>query len=153
MITGRQILHMIASHFGTDGLAGSVYDLADLMAVRLKNDASLESFLTSRDSVLRGMKTDPPEDVKETLFLQQLSESQALKDEISHYHRADKGERDKRYDFLRRSVVRGPQKARREPKGCSQRLRRWATAGLCYASRVRQGRRRTKKGATIPEPR
>ena len=61
--------------------------------------------MTSWDSVLLGMKTEPTDDVKEELFLQQLSGSQALKDEISHYHRAERGERDKSYDFLRRSVV------------------------------------------------
>ena len=58
MIKGRQILFMIYEQFRLSEVAGSLYEIGDLMSVRLKGDA-LEHFLITWDSVVSGMKKMP----------------------------------------------------------------------------------------------
>ena len=107
MVTGRQILHMIYANFKVNEEAGALYDISDLVAVRLKNDGSLEHFLISWDSVIGGMRKEPPAEIVEVLFYQQLkSNSSVLKEEMAHYDRALIGDPDRTYEFLRRTVER-----------------------------------------------
>ena len=105
-IAGRQILFMIYHHYKTNEEAGALYDLADLMAVKWQGDGNLESFLHTWDSVLLGMREEPPEHYLEILFHTQVRNSAVLREEIAHYERARKGHPDRTYAFLTDTVRR-----------------------------------------------
>jgi hypothetical protein len=55
MVSGRQLLWIIYQHFAVDEAAGCLYNITDLMAVRLVDD-QLDSFLHSWDHVLGGVE-------------------------------------------------------------------------------------------------
>ena len=63
MLKGRQILWMIHQHFAISQDAGSLYNIADLMSVRLLND-EIESFLNNWNHVLAGMESSPPKSLR-----------------------------------------------------------------------------------------
>ena len=50
------------------------------------------------------MREEPTLRVKEELFLEQLRQSQVLREEVAHYDRVEKGDPDKTYDFLVESI-------------------------------------------------
>ena len=113
MLRGRQALFIIYEYMRVSELAGALYDLSDLMAVRLNQD-KLESFLNTWESTLTGMKQLPDPNTKEVLFLKQLRRSDSMKVEIAHYDRADVGTPDHSYEFLMNSVKKLIQRRRQE---------------------------------------
>ena len=101
MITGRQALYIIVREYALDEERGSVYDLADLLAVKNpKGDASLEVFIEEWDDVLTSMTEPPEERYKEFLFLEQIKGSTLLAPEVAEYRRAPRGDHRRSYTFL-----------------------------------------------------
>ena len=105
MIRGRQILWMVYQHFRLNQSYGSLYQVSDLMAVRMKGD-SLESFVNTWDSVIAGMHKEPEPEIVENLFYQQIKGHAALREDIAHYDRSPEEHPDHTYDFLRLCVAR-----------------------------------------------
>ena len=104
LIKGRQLLWLVYHHFRLTEEAGGLYDLNDLMAVKLKGDQSLDKFMANWDSVLAGMRAEPPEEVRKVLFYNQVKNSQVLRTQIERYRLADVGHEDKTYTFLVKMV-------------------------------------------------
>jgi hypothetical protein len=96
---------MVYEHYKLNEELGAVYDINDLMAVTLKGDSKLEHFLITWDATLAVIKIPPGRDVYEPLFLNQLRKSQALKEEIAHYDRSERGDANghRSYEVLYRS--------------------------------------------------
>jgi len=94
-----------------------MYDLQDLMATRTKGEA-IESFLTTRDSVLIALKTEQTEEVLRVLFLKQLYKCPSLEEELAHYQRFLDSDPRKSCDYLlqmvRRTLARRRQDAGRQ---------------------------------------
>ena len=103
-LKGRQALLLIYRYFEINEEAGVIYSITDLMAVRWLGDEKIETFLNSWIAVLSGMREEPPLRVKEELFLEQMRKSQVLREEVAHYDRVEKGDPDKTYDFLVKSI-------------------------------------------------
>ena len=59
MLKGRQILWMIHDNSKLDEERSALCDFTDLLAIRLKGDSQIESFMTTWESVLSAL-TDPP---------------------------------------------------------------------------------------------
>ena len=93
MLKGRQILWMIHDNHKLDEERGALYDFTDLLAIRLKGDNQLGSFMTTWESVLSAMAHPPSPNIIEVLFLEQLRHSSALRDEIAIYDRSRKERR------------------------------------------------------------
>ena len=74
---------MIHDNHKLDEERGALYDFTDLLAIRLKGDNQLESFMTTWESVLSAMAHPPSPNIIEVLFLEQLRHSSALRDEIA----------------------------------------------------------------------
>ena len=80
----------------------------------MKDDRRLEGFLTTWESVLAGMRSPPPQDSIEQLFLDQLRHSKVLGVELNHYDRCERDHPDRSYEFLMNSL-----KKYLAAKGCS----------------------------------
>ena len=106
MMKGRQALWIIYDHFRINEEAGSLYDMQDLISIKLGNDSNLEAFLLNWEQVLSGLRKPPGEDLLEPLFLEQIKSSPALKADIEIYRRARVGERERSYTFLMEAVQR-----------------------------------------------
>ena len=113
MFRGRQAVFMVYEYMRVSEQAGALYDISDLMAVKLHND-KLEGFLQSWESILTGMKSAPDPETKEVLFLKQLQHSDQMKAEVAHYERHELGHLDHTYDFLMAAVKRRIQKKRQD---------------------------------------
>ena len=101
MIKGRQSLLLIYSYFKTSVEAGALHDLTDLMSVRLNGD-KLDSFLNTWDQVLIGMREEPSEETKRTLFLKQLKRvpHSLFGYDLAEYERFPVGDSKRTYDHL-----------------------------------------------------
>ena len=77
----------------------AIYDLEDLMSVRLVND-DLKSFISKWDSVLAGMKKEPEQSVLEAYFHMAIKNFRPLNHDLALYDRAAEGTKEKAYDFL-----------------------------------------------------
>ena len=76
----------------------AIYDLEDLMSVRLVND-DLKSFISKWDSVLAGMKKEPGQSVLEAYFHMAIKNFRPLNHDLALYDRAAEGTKEKAYDF------------------------------------------------------
>jgi len=72
MLKGRQILWMVHDHHKLDEESGALYNFQDLMSVKLKGDASFESFMSTWESVLSTTHNPPSQDIVEVLSIEQL---------------------------------------------------------------------------------
>ena len=97
---------MVKEHIKLDEAAGALYDIADLINVKWQGDNRLELVLSNWESVLCGIKTEPDDATKETLFYEQVRNSSALKYDLVLYEHAEPGHADKSYDFLRKAIRR-----------------------------------------------
>ena len=113
MLRGRQALRMIYNYMKVSEQAGALFDISDLMNVRLQGDR-LETFLHNWESTLTGMKNQPDPETKEVLFFRQLQRSDSLKAEVAHYERHELGHPDHSYNFLLTSIKRKIQKRRQD---------------------------------------
>ena len=113
MFRGRQALFMVYQAMKVSEQAGALFDITDLMAVRLNGD-KLEGFLNSWDATLTGMRSVPDPQTKEALFLKQVKRSESMKVEIAHYERHEIDHPDHSYEFLLSAVKRIIQKRRQD---------------------------------------
>ena len=113
MLRGRQALRMVYDYMKVSEQAGALFDISDLMAVRLIGD-KLESFLHNWESTLTGMKNAPDPETKEVLFLKQLQRADIMKAEVAHYERHEIGHPDHSYAFLLAALKRKIQKKRQD---------------------------------------
>ena len=100
MIKGHQLLWMVHDYRKYDEEIGAIMDIKDLMSVKLKGDAGLESFMNSWEMVLAAMQDVPPESILEPLFLEQIRVAPALKEEVAHYDHSRKGTPNRSYAYL-----------------------------------------------------
>ena len=114
MIKGRQILWMIHEYHKMDAELGALYDIQDLLSVKFRGDDQLEWFYTTWKSVIQNLNEPLSENIQESIFLTQLRESRALKDEIAHYDRVDVDHPDRSYKFLKRTVRKYINRVRKE---------------------------------------
>ena len=109
-VTGRQLLKLVYDYYRTDEYTGIVYDVSDLMAIKMKSDnpnwKQLASFRDAWDETLAGMEKEPGEDVLEAVFKQQVRHCHCLSQDIGIYDRAPKGDPSRTYKFLYESVER-----------------------------------------------
>ena len=113
MMTGRQAAWMVYEYMKTNAKAGALFDLNDLMSIRLKGDR-LEYYWASWESTLTGMKKKPDDDTVETLFLKQVKYSDSMKIELAHYERHPDGHPDHSYSFLTLAIQRIINKRRQD---------------------------------------
>ena len=113
MLRGRQAVWLIYQYMNVSEQAGALYDISDLMGVRLYHD-KLEPFLQSWQAVLTGMRSPPDPETQEVLFYKQLQTSDQMKTEIAHYERNEIGHPDHSYEFLLAAVKRRIQKRRQD---------------------------------------
>ena len=100
LLKGRQCLHVIYEQYKMDEEAGSLYNMTDIMSVQLRSDAYLEDFLSNWQDVLAGMDQEPPIQILEHLFLNNLRHSQVLREEVLHYERCPVGHPHRTYAYL-----------------------------------------------------
>ena len=67
MVKGRQLLYMIGEYYRANEEAGAMYDMADLMGVKIRGD-NLENFLNTWDMVVMGMRSEATEECMRVLF-------------------------------------------------------------------------------------
>ena len=84
MLSGRQIAHMIYSHFRLTEVDGAVLEFTDLLKVELKKD-NVRAFDTAWDETLLGMASLPEEHDLESLYLRQLEKSEQLQNPLALY--------------------------------------------------------------------
>ena len=113
MLRGRQAVWLVYQYMKVSEQAGALYDISDLMGVRLYHD-KLEPFLQSWQAVLTGMRSPPDPETQEVLFYKQLQHSDQLKSEVAHYERHEIGHSDHSYEFLLAAVKRRIQKRRQD---------------------------------------
>ena len=113
MMSGRQATFMVYEFMKTNAKAGALFDLNDLMAIRLKGD-KLEVFWSAREATLTGMKRMPEVDTIETLLMKQIKYSDSMKIEIAHYERHPEGHPDHTYRFLTEAIQRIINKRRQD---------------------------------------
>ena len=111
------MLRAIYDRFKLDEFAGELYELTDLMAIKIKADSpspkQLEWFMTSWESTLAGVKTEPTDDVLEALFIERIRGCPGIAQDIGLYDRARAGESERSYAFLYESVTRFLERRRR----------------------------------------
>ena len=90
-LKGRQALLIVYRYYNIDEDLGVAYATVDLMNVTWKGDPKMEAFLNDWTMVLGGIKEPPPADLVETLFYRQMKKSTALREDVAHYERAEKG--------------------------------------------------------------
>ncbi len=97
---------IVYRHYDINEEAGVVYDLRGLMSVEWAGDDRMEWFLDQWTAVLSGLHEQPTPETREHLFVDQLRKSTALREEVSHYYRCEKGAPDRSYEFLMRQMRR-----------------------------------------------
>ncbi len=107
LMTGRQILFMVRESFRTEAHMDVYYNIQDLLAVKWTDDTAMPLFLQRWDSVTDGMGPEFIQDrLLRDLFLEQVSRSKVLADDVAHYHRLKPEDEHKTLDFLRDAVER-----------------------------------------------
>ena len=84
MLKGRQALWMVYEYYRVNAEAGALFDLSDLLNVKLRGDA-LEAFMANWDYVLVGMAVEPTADTLKVLFLDNLRGCPVMREEISSW--------------------------------------------------------------------
>ena len=103
-VTGRQLLKVVYEYYKTDESAGILYDLSDLMSVKIKGDnpgwRQLQDFRDTWDETLAGMEKEPTDDILEQMFRDKIKECRCISHDYETYIRAEKGTPSKSYQFL-----------------------------------------------------
>jgi hypothetical protein len=103
-VTGRQLLKVVYEYYKTDESAGILYDVSDLMNVRIRGDnpgwKQLQDFRDSWDETLAGMENEPADDILEPMFRDRIKDCKCISHDYETYLRAEKGTANKSYQFL-----------------------------------------------------
>ena len=98
------MLNIIYDHHKLSEDAGALYELTDLMKVKMKGDRPNHTQLTNFRHVwqhtLAGMKTSPTLDILETFVHERFRDCDCLKEDIANYERFASVHEDKSYKFL-----------------------------------------------------
>ena len=81
LVRGRQVLAKLDAYFATSALHGSLYELEDLLGVKLINE-NLITFMSNWDTVLSGMKVTPDDTFLEPLFHRQVKKCKSISHEL-----------------------------------------------------------------------
>ena len=100
LIRGRQLLWMVYRYNATDEDLGALYDFNDLNSVTFTKDKEITQFITNWDMVLAALNEPVADRIKEQTFLRELRKSSAMREDIAHYDRCDKGNEHKTYQYL-----------------------------------------------------
>ena len=84
VLKGRQCLFLVNEQYRMDENCGALFNISDLISVQWLGDGKMAEFLARWDHILVGMTSEPPESIKEQLFLDRVWESSALKYEVAH---------------------------------------------------------------------
>ena len=96
----RQILKLVYDYNKRDEANGALFTLKDILHAELKGD-TLAKFKNDRDATFtRQNKPLEEDEVLKPLLLRQLRRSGQLKEELTHYERAEPGSEPKTYAFL-----------------------------------------------------
>ena len=96
---GRQVLAKLDAYFATSALHGSLYELEDLLGVKLINE-NLITFMSNWDTVLSRMKVTPDDTFLEPLFHRQVKKCKLISHDIAIYERATEGAKERSYAYL-----------------------------------------------------
>ena len=99
LVRGRQVLAKLDAYFATSALHGSLYELEDLLGVKLINE-NLITFMSNWDTVLSGMKVTPDDTFLEPLFHRQVKKCKSISHDIAIYERATEGAKERSYAYL-----------------------------------------------------
>ena len=72
LLQRRQALYMVYLWFKMNQEVGALFNIADLMAVKINKSFDLSSFLTAWETILSGMDREPDIDSMHYLFLQNV---------------------------------------------------------------------------------
>eukprot|EP00971_Amphidinium_carterae_P336950 6473550-Amphidinium_carterae.1 len=124
--SGRSMLRCVLKHFATSSEHGQLYDLSDLLQVRLAGSTpqALESFVTSWSWVEQGLRLDVADDLKASLLWEQLKEYAPLQPELLPYRISAPGDSVHSYSYLRKVMCKHTERTRQE------RTRAQVVAGL-----------------------
>ena len=100
LVRGRQLLLRLHSHFATNALQGSVYDMEDLMI-----NQNLTTFIRNGDTILSGIPSPPDNSVLGPLFHRQVKKCKDIDHDIQIYERALEGSDQRSYQFLYNAVA------------------------------------------------
>ena len=101
LIKGRQILWTINEHFRTNSVTDAVYDVIDLANLQYPGDKNMTTFMNLWDSCVASMEPRLPDDTLMNILAKKLKSSQALKEDLAHFHRCEPGHEHRTYQWLR----------------------------------------------------
>jgi hypothetical protein len=104
MLRGRQALFLVYQWYRVTEESGALFNLRDLMKWEGDSIASLTSFQQNWTAVLNGMKEDPGNQTKATLYHLQIHECSLINHDIEIYDRAPIGDPNHTYDYLYKAV-------------------------------------------------
>eukprot|EP00971_Amphidinium_carterae_P337263 6473987-Amphidinium_carterae.1 len=124
--SGRAMLRCVLKHFATSAAHGQLYDLSDLLQVRLAGNTpqALESFVTSWSWVEQGLRLDVADDLKASLLWEQLKDHAPLQPELLPYRISAPGDSVHTYAYLQKVMNKHSERTRQE------RTRAQVVAGL-----------------------
>eukprot|EP00971_Amphidinium_carterae_P026469 522097-Amphidinium_carterae.1 len=114
--SGRSMLRCILRHFATSAEHGQLYDLSDLLQIRLSGSTpqALESFATSWGWVEQGMRQEVSDDLKGSLLWEQLKDFSGLQPELLPYRISSPGDTVHTYAYLRQVMHKHVERTRQE---------------------------------------
>lgn len=80
--------------------SGYLFDLEDLLAVVWSSDANLAFFMASWETVVQGLAEEQTDKTLQLLCWRQIKQCKLLKEEMSAYKRAKKGDAIKTYSYF-----------------------------------------------------
>eukprot|EP00973_Karenia_brevis_P005034 693165-Karenia_brevis.AAC.1 len=84
MVKGRQIAWIVFHHYELSATEGAVLEFSDLISVELRSD-NLAASLNDWEYTICGMRSTPPADSMETLFIKQFRKCGHLKEQLALY--------------------------------------------------------------------
>eukprot|EP00971_Amphidinium_carterae_P292722 5811456-Amphidinium_carterae.1 len=103
---GRLVLRWLIQDFAVDNLRGALYDISDLMQLKLSGSSAgaIQHFLEAWTWVEQGLKSDVAPRVKEAMLWHQLKDCRILEPELVLYRTAPEGSEWRNYEYLLRSI-------------------------------------------------
>ncbi len=92
--------------FRTQPHMGQVYSIMDLTQLQFTGDANMADFRFMWDTILDRMRDRLDERTLQELLVDKSKTSVALKEDIMHYYRVERGHKDHSYIYLRTSMDR-----------------------------------------------
>ena len=110
---GRELLFMVYDIYTSDPSFGALFDIQDLIGVKLIND-KIEAFLNRWDHVLIHLTEPPSTQLREGLFVEQVKSSKKLQVDYQAYYLAKPGTDTRSYQYLYNAAKAVVERERRE---------------------------------------